>query len=282
MLKTLSFNLEPYKEPRKTKSLAQLGQAYYNTAMKRELSMFFAALTFFTRLPAPPGIPFNQEALGRAARYFPAVGIVVGGLGALVFWLAHWVLPHNIAILLSLITTVLVTGAFHEDGLADTCDAFGGGWTKPQILQIMKDSRLGTYGVIGLGLVLALKFASLTHFPAYMLPPLLIVGHSLSRFAAATVMYTHPYVRPAEHSKSKAATQAMPPSDLMVAALCGILPIFLLGPLYFVIVMVPVFLVRQSLSWYFTRHLGGYTGDCLGAIQQLTEVTCYVTLLLLL
>ena len=121
-----------------------------------EIRLFFTALMFFTRLPCPAWVGYSESYLNHSARYFPLVGVIVGGIGGLTFWLAQLIWPPSIAVLLSMLATIAVTGAFHEDGLADSCDGFGGGWGKEQVLAIMKDSRLGTFGAIGLGLILAL------------------------------------------------------------------------------------------------------------------------------
>ena len=126
--------------------------------MKRQLEYFFAALRFFTRLPVPGWVGHSAEQLNHAARYFPLVGIVVGAIGAAVTELAVLALPIGIAVMLGMAATVLVTGGFHEDGFADACDGFGGGWEKAQVLAIMKDSRVGSYAVIGLVLLLSTKW----------------------------------------------------------------------------------------------------------------------------
>ncbi|MDP2107868.1 MAG: adenosylcobinamide-GDP ribazoletransferase, partial [Rhodocyclaceae bacterium] len=122
--------------------------------MRRELEYFFAALRFFTRLPAPGWVGHSAEQLNHAARYFPLVGVIVGAIGAGVTLAALQLWPAQIAVLLGMTATLLATGAFHEDGLADSIDGCGGGWTKEQVLAIMKDSRIGSYGAIGIGMAL--------------------------------------------------------------------------------------------------------------------------------
>ncbi|MGB7501352.1 MAG: adenosylcobinamide-GDP ribazoletransferase, partial [Azonexus sp.] len=109
--------------------------------LRRELEYFFGAIRFFTRLPVPGWVGHSTEALNRSARYFPAVGLLVGGIGALVFLGAMQVWPQPVAVLLSMAATIYATGAFHEDGLSDSVDGLGGGWDKLRILEIMKDSR---------------------------------------------------------------------------------------------------------------------------------------------
>ena len=116
------------------------------------MNLFFTALMFYTRLPVPANINHNDTALSRATQFFPLIGWIIGGIGAATLCGCSLVFSPELAVLLSMIATIYATGAFHEDGFADMCDGFGGGWTKTQILTIMKDSRLGTYGVTGLGL----------------------------------------------------------------------------------------------------------------------------------
>jgi adenosylcobinamide-GDP ribazoletransferase len=130
----------------------------------------------------------SDSGLSRATRYFPLVGIIVGGLAAAMFGGARLLLPDSIAIVLSMGMSIWVTGAFHEDGLADTCDGLGGGWSKQDVLRIMKDSRLGTYGAVGILLALLLKFNLLLSLPAHLVPAALISGHALSRLVPVLVM----------------------------------------------------------------------------------------------
>ncbi len=104
--------------------------------IRREIQIFFAALMFFTRIPCPTWVKHSQETLNKASRYFPLIGWIVGAIGASVFWISSLLFPPVLAVLLSMIATILLTGAFHEDGFADVCDGFGGGWTQEEILRI--------------------------------------------------------------------------------------------------------------------------------------------------
>ena len=240
-----------------------------------EIRLFFTALMFFTRIPVPAWVGFSETYLNRSARYFSLIGIIVGAIGGGVFWLANFIFPQVIAILLSMIATIWVTGAFHEDGFADTCDGFGGGWTKENVLTIMKDSRIGTYGAVGIGLMLALKFFVLNNINAEILPFLLIAGHSVSRFASTTLIYTQQYVREDALSKAKPLAKRMSFIEITIAAIFGLLPLFLLGEYYWP-ALIHVFIARLLIGRYFIKRIGGYTGDCLGAAQQVTEVVFYL------
>jgi adenosylcobinamide-GDP ribazoletransferase len=232
---------------------------------------------YFTRIPCPKWVDHSEEYLNKASMYFPFIGWIVGGFSALILWLSTFVFPLSISIIFSMAASILITGAFHEDGYADVCDGFGGGWTKQKILDIMKDSRIGAYGVIGLILILGLKFSLLYNLNLGIIYIVLIAGHSLSRFAAVSIIFTQDYVRENEDSKAKPLAKKITVSQFIVAAVFGILPLlFFRNPIFF-IVLIPVLLLRSYLVYYFNKWIGGYTGDCLGAAQQLTEIMIYIS-----
>ncbi|GAB3569374.1 adenosylcobinamide-GDP ribazoletransferase [Spirosoma luteolum] len=256
------------------------------------MRLFFTALMFYTRLPVPKSIDHSADALNRSTQFFPLIGWIVGAIGAGTYWLGTLLFPPGyLPVLLSVAATVWATGAFHEDGFADVCDGFGGGWSKEQILTIMKDSRLGTYGTIGLGLLLAVKVVALQSMltvEAFGWAAALkyVVGHSLSRFTAASVIRALPYAREDADSKAKPIAQGITGGQLAVAALFGLAPLVALivvsGLWIYSLFLLPVALVRGRLIGFFRRWLAGYTGDCLGATQQLTEVVIYLSFVSLL
>ncbi len=275
--------------PIKSNYIRNLPSAFANpltaSLLHPEIKFFFTALMFYTRIPCPKWVDHSAENLNRATRYFPLMGWIVGSGSAISYYGASQLFSPAISLLLSIITGILITGAFHEDGFADVCDGFGGGWTKLKILEIMKDSRLGTYGATGLGLMLSLKFAALNEltrlaFPLFLLT--MLTAHSLSRFVAATFIRTMPYARENEDAKAKPVAKGMRNSDFMMAAFWGVAPLAVLcgqvSP-WMTLVMVPLLGVRWHLGRYFTKWIGGYTGDCLGAVQQVSEVVIYLTLL---
>ncbi len=256
------------------------------------MRLFFTALMFYTRLPVPKSIDHDATALNRATIYFPLIGWIVGGFGVGTYWLGTLLFPpDSLPILLSMVATVWVTGAFHEDGFADVCDGFGGGWNKIQILTIMKDSRLGTYGTIGLGLILAVKFFALqTIFTAeafgWITALKYVSAHSVSRLTAATVIRALPYAREDADAKAKPIAQGITDGQLTIAALFGLGPLLALVAYtdnwLYLSVLIPLVIVRWRLIWFFRKWLGGYTGDCLGTTQQLTEVIIYLTFISIL
>ena len=243
--------------------------------LKQQLTLFFTALMFYSRIPVPKWVGHSPEQLNRATRYFPLVGWMVGGSVAGVIYLSQWVVPLSVSVLLGLVASVLLTGAFHEDGFADVCDGFGGGWTKEQILRIMKDSRLGTYGTMGLLLLMGSKFGVLYELGQKDLSLLLVTlvaSHALSRGLAATFIRTHCYVREDADSKAKPVAQRLSSVDLLIAGGFALLPLALFPHWWLALSIIPALLVRWYLDRYFTRWIGGYTGDCLGATQQLCEL----------
>lgn len=249
----------------------------------KELTYFFAALRFFTRLPVPAWVGHSDEQLNHAARYFSLVGLIVGALGGGVTVVALYAWPPLVAVLLGMVTTLLATGAFHEDGLADSIDGFGGGWTREDVLRIMKDSRIGSYGAIGIGMALLTKAAALAELLAVLPAPtfiaLLLAGHGVSRFASTTLIFALDYARDDDSSKSKPLATRMSKGELLVAAVFGLLPCLWLPPLQVGIALALVALVTLLAARHFVRRIGGYTGDCLGATQQLTEIAFYLGML---
>lgn len=264
--------------------------------MKKELHIFFTALMFYTRIPCPKNIDHNPDYLNKASRYFPIIGWIVGGISFAVYYLSSFIFSPEIAIILSMIAGILTTGAFHEDGFADVCDGFGGGWTKEKILIIMKDSAIGAYGAIGLVLLFVLKFQSLgqlisssynPHFIIYnsqfIILLLFISAHSISRLAAISIVFTHQYSREDASSKSKPIAQNYTWREVFGAIFFGLLPLVVLS--YFqwqmLLVLISVFIARFFLARYFQKWICGYTGDCLGATQQVCEVVFYLSVIAL-
>lgn len=247
--------------------------------MKKEIHIFFTALMFFTRIPCPKWVNHDPEYLKLSARYFSLIGIIVGSIGALVFYGASFLFSIEISLLLSIFATIYTTGAFHEDGFADVCDGFGGGWTKEKILLIMKDSRVGTYGTTGLLLILSIKFTTLREVELYYIPLVIISGHSLSRFIATTLIFTHPYVRDTEDSKAKPAAKSMSVSSLCLSMLWGIVPLFFFKNPWVFLTLIPMYISKMFLAAKFEKWIGGQTGDCAGAVQQLSEVLFYLTVI---
>jgi len=252
----------------------------------QQIRLFFIALQFFTRLPIPAWVGFEPAWLQHASRYFPLVGCVVAAVAAGVYAAAALVLPAPVAAVLSTAATVYMTGAFHEDGFADTCDGLGGGMTRERVLEIMKDSRVGAYGAIGIVCMLAAKLSSLAMLPPAQAMAALFLAHPLSRLAAASLIWKLEYVR--GEGKSKPLAQQMTTIEFGIACAGALLPAAVLlagGWTSMGTVLAAVLSALLAAVWLgrtFVRRLGGYTGDCLGAVQQLAEALVYVAMLALL
>lgn len=236
----------------------------------QEARAIWSAAIFFTRLPLPSLPAQSADDLRRCAAYFPLVGWLVGGAAAGAWWCAARVFSAPLASGLSLAATVLLTGAMHEDGLADVCDGFGGGAGRERILDIMKDSRIGAFGVIGLLLALGLKWQAVAALPPALVPAMLVAGHALSRAASISLMATLDYAREGP-SKARAVTSRLAGGRLALALALGLGSLALLPPRLWT-AAAAVAAVRWAAAVWFRRRIGGYTGDCLGACQQLGEL----------
>lgn len=235
----------------------------------RELRLFLWAVQFLTRLPVPAQPDHEADWTVRSARYFPLAGQIVGGLAAAAFWAAAQVWSGWIAALLAIAVGILVTGALHEDGLADTADGLAGGGDRSRRLAIMKDSRTGTYGVLALVLAVGLKAGALAALSPLVAVAALVAAHGAAR-AAAVLAMTLPYAGDREAAKW---TPERPRGFELVMALA-----FAAWPLAFLpaasaglglllgtgLALVPALLAR--------RLIGGQTGDVLGAAEQAFEV----------
>jgi adenosylcobinamide-GDP ribazoletransferase len=239
--------------------------------MPRQLKLFLCAVQFLTRLPTPSFADFEPGWITRAARYFPLVGLLVGGACALVLLAAGQIWSGLPPALLAIAAGVLITGGFHEDGLADTADGLGGGQTVQRRLGIMKDSRIGTYGVLALGLVLAIKVAVLAELPLATAALALVAAHGAGRTAAVAVMVLERHVGDPASAKYKPAPDGVRPAELLVAAVLGLWPLALLGLPGLIGAAVGAVLAIL-LAATARRLIGGYTGDVLGGIEQVCEL----------
>lgn len=250
--------------------------------LKREFKIFLTALTFFTRIPVYKHADFSEGALNKSSRYFTVVGYVVGGFAAIVFLLANLVLPTIVSVVLSTGASMLLTGAFHEDAIADVFDGFGGGWEKQRILDIMKDSRVGAFGALGLFMVVLTKVVSISEIPTRFIPVSIFAAHAISRFSATLMIYTHEYVRENDDAKAKPLAKSIGAGSMVFALVMAVLPLALFKNYWLFLVVIPMWLTKVLMAGYFKKWIGGYTGDCLGAIQQISELVFYISVLILI
>jgi len=236
---------------------------------------FLIAIQFLTRLPVPRSLVGTEGEIGQAVAFFPLVGIVVGGGGALLYAVLSRFLPATTCVLLVLIYSALITNAFHEDGLADSLDGFGGGWNKDETLNIMRDSRIGTFGALGLIFLVLAKYNLLSMLDSQQMWRWLIVAHTASRWTVVPLCLWLPYAR--EQGQGGLVARRVSRRAVLIATLTLAVVLLLLPwPVAFVALAITAAVVIISGSYYRYR-LNGITGDCLGATNQLVEVALYFT-----
>lgn len=246
-----------------------------------QLRIFLTAVMFYTRIPVPKSVGYSQENMSRSTVYLPVIGVLVGAVGGGVYLLSDLFLPVSISVLLCMVATILLTGAFHEDSIADFCDGFGGGRDKESILRIMKDSHIGTYGTVGLILTLGMRFLTLSNLVPGVFLAVIIAGNAYSRFQPVLLINTSEYMR--KNAENKAGDVAGNHSfkTILISFIIALIPMLFL-PLWisgFIILI--EFVTFLLFRLYVHKKLGGYTGDVLGALQQISEIVFYLSFLIL-
>ena len=242
--------------------------------MPRQLTLFLVAVQFLTRVPVPSLKDFQPDWPARSARYFPAVGALVGLVCAAVFVVGSMVWGDVIPALLAVTAGVLITGAFHEDGLADSCDGLGGGQTRERRLEIMKDSRIGTFGALGLGLVVAIRVAALSELPVWTGALALIGAHAAGRAAAVIAMRLLPYAGDRDWAKVKPVAEGVTTGEAGVAVLLAalaLIPLLAVLPSPGVVAIAGGAILAILMALAAKRLIGGWVGDTLGATEQMFE-----------
>lgn len=239
---------------------------------------FAAALTLFTRLPIWRWVDVPQKYYESAVVYWPLVGWLTGGLAALIMCMAPsgWNAP--IAVTIAITARLLLTGALHEDGLADFCDGFGGGNDKQHILDIMKDSHIGTYGVIGLILYFILSIQTLSAFPLHTAALVIFASDPSAKLCASQLTNILPYARP-EGAKNRVSYSRMTTEQILWQIVFGLIPFLLLvrqfGMVIWLALSAPVIMLGL-LMLLMRRRIGGYTGDCCGATYIICELAMFI------
>ena len=247
-------------------------------ALAHELRLFFVALQFLTRVPVPAWVGFEPDWLNQSARHFPAVGLFVGTVAAAVLGAGYALLTPAVAVGLSMAATLMLTGGFHEDGFADTCDGLGGAVSRERALAIMKDSRIGAYGAMGLVMMLGLKAATLAALPLACAVPALLLAHTASRGAAVVLIRVLPYAGDAEHAKAKPLARTIAPAGVATALawVAAVAVALCVWQAAWAPAVVGSLLLAAAgtacCARWLHRRLGGTTGDTLGAAQQITEL----------
>jgi adenosylcobinamide-GDP ribazoletransferase len=234
------------------------------------------ALRFMTIAPvSSSNAGIEPDWLSRCVKYFPMVGIGIGLASAVVLLLASAVWGPIITALLAVATSIVMTGALHEDGLADTADGFGGGWTVEQRLVIMKDSRIGAYGAIALGFSIALRVAALTELPVWAGATALVAGHAAARVTPAFVIARMAYMGDVSAMKVAYTGSPVRPDEFwfaLVVVAIGSLPLAFISIRSVASGLLLGAVLGAALAAWSRRLIGGYTGDVLGAIEQAFEI----------
>lgn len=259
--------------------------------MTEQLRLFLVALQFYTRIPVTGAVArfadFTPQRLAHGTRWFTLVGGLVGLVTAVVFAAASLVLPQSVAVLLAMAGGLLTTGAFHEDGFADFCDGFGTHSDRERTLAIMRDSRIGTYGAVGIAMLLAGRFETLSLLDPSWVGMALVSSAMGSRACAVLVMVSLPYARDEADAKAKPIAVGVRRSDATIAvglamAVIGWIASWTGEWLAFGWAVGLGLAVTAWLRRGMRRRLGGYTGDCLGAVQQAAELAMLLGLLAVL
>jgi len=251
-----------------------------SSKMRRQLNSFLGAVVFLTRIPVGGFYQFQREDLSHSVIYFPVVGMLVGLISGIVLITSHHFLPTSIAVLLCMVAMVAITGGMHEDGLADAADGLFGGGNSAGYLEIMKDSRLGTFGALALWFSLTAKLlllSALVTWSAWLAFAALVVANALGRGACVALLYFYPYVR-VEGSKAKLFGNRLTRRELLQALAIALVLAFVILTRPAVLCVFAATLFPSLAGMYFSRKIGGVTGDCLGAANQIVELASYLAL----
>lgn len=232
----------------------------------------------YTRLPMWRLTQLEQEDYASGVQWWPMVGFITGGLMGLVVWALADLLPQSVIVILALACRLLLTGAFHEDGLGDFFDGFGGGRTRERVLEIMKDSHVGSYAIVGYMVYYLLLVAVLSYMPSSILPFLMPAADVCGRFCSLQQVHFLPYARSQATSKTGVVYQG---SLKVWSILALLMAVGLIAEIHLMEIL-PYLIAPIVLSlWYVRRRIGGYTGDTLGAIYLLSELSIYLLALII-
>ncbi len=230
---------------------------------------FLAAVSFLTIIP----VPRQDIQIGRAAALFPLVGAMLGAAGAGLFIAAGFLLPVSIAALTVVAFWTIITGILHEDGLADVADAMRTGRSRERMLAILKDSRIGTYGAVAIVLSIAARWQALEHIPAARILEVCIVAQSVPRAAMVALAWTS---RPSGTGLGYAFTSSLTTTGSLIAIAQGLIAAMLLGWRPGLLIVLAAYLIVRAARSYFYKRIGGINGDCLGATEQLLEISILI------
>lgn len=251
-------------------------------AIRNEAATLINAIQFLTRIPIPANIEYSADRLAASTRYYPAVGILIGIAVAIIYWITSLALPPIAAALISTGVGLLITGAFHEDGLADTFDGIGGAHDRQRALEIMKDSRIGTFGTLALLIVIGTKVAAIASMPNNTAIAALVIAHSLSRSAIVLTITTSKYA--SKQGLGSIFANRLNPTNLIVAMTISAIPMIIATLTLSLAMPTIIFAICGAIAGYilirlyYQPKLHGYTGDTLGATQQTVELGIYIAI----
>jgi adenosylcobinamide-GDP ribazoletransferase len=241
--------------------------------VRKTIQQLLLAFQFLTRIPIS-GLPREGQSLAHAAKFFPVVGLCIGLIAAAIYHALAKVMQPQALTLVLVIYLVLITGALHDDGLADAADGFGGGWTKEKILTIMRDSRIGSFGAIAVMLSLLSRFVLISSTSPARLPGLLIASNVLCRWTALPLGFCLPYARE-DQGLGRAVAGHLPLSSLLWGTAFAVLGSAAFLGIGSLIPWLIALLVTGISGFYFKSRIQGVTGDCFGAVNQITEIAIY-------
>lgn len=242
-----------------------------------------AAFIFFTRLPIWQHKMFHLEAkyFENVINYWAVTAWLTAGVMAGTLWVAAQFLPLSVAVIIAMVARIWLTGALHEDGLADFFDGMGGGHTKAQILRIMKDSFIGTYGVLALIIYYLIFFNILIQFNLQTVVLLMLVADPLAKFISSNITLLLPYARTNDTSKSGVVYRKMQPIPFVLSAVFGLLPMLLLLEVKMWWAVIAPVLLFFVFAHFLNKKIGGYTGDTCGALFLLSELVIWIAFLVI-
>lgn len=243
---------------------------------------FLAAFQFLTSLPLPRRRDVSPGEIGRATAYFPVVGLLIGIILAGLNWLLSLILPAAVVNALLLVVLVIITGALHLDGLSDTCDGIAVNKPVAERWRVMRDSRAGAFGIVGVVLLLLVKYVALNSVPPMLMTATLLLMPVVSRWAMVYAIFVYPYAHPAglgtafkQATRWPQFTAATIITLVVAAALCPLLSSAGL------LVVFGVWVITAVFSVYLKHKFAGLTGDTYGAINEVAEVMALIFVMLL-
>ena len=243
--------------------------------MRSAANSFLIAVQFMTRLPVSRGVKYSPDALANSAIFFPAIGLLIGAGGAVLYSLLSPRTSRDVAVVLILVYLVTITGALHEDALGDAADGFGGGREKDRVLAIMRDSRIGSFGTLAITLSLLARFVFLTNLAPGKFVGFLIAGQVLGRWTALPLAFFMPSARD-EAGQGKLIAHKITAISFALGTLLALVIVAIALRSAAVPASLIALLVAAISGFYYRRRIGGITGDCLGATNQLTEIAVYL------